>query len=99
VGDEEDQRPLERQVYVEDRYLPFGELTSDDARRLADKFSGLSGGGLEQRVGPAGREWRQLAKLMDERGAATVAELDEEQVGDFAERLRVIPPGGSWLSS
>jgi hypothetical protein len=90
VGDEEDQGPLERQVYVEDRYLPFGELTSDDARRLADKFSGLSGGG---------REWRQLAKLMDERGAATVAELDAEQVGDFAERLRVIPPGGSWLSS
>ena len=52
---------LVREVYVGDAYKPFGELTAQDARALAEQFSGLSGGGLEQKVAPVGRAWRELA--------------------------------------
>ena len=88
---------LAREVYVRDRYLPFGELDPGDARFLADQFSGLSGGGLEQRVAPAARAWRELAELLEERGAETVAALSAEEAASYAERARVIPPGGGWL--
>jgi hypothetical protein len=99
VADTENDRPLDTQVYVEDRYVAFGELTSDDARRLADKFSGLSGGGLEQKVAPVGTAWRELANLMEESGAERVADLGAERAAQLAESLRVVPPGGGWLSS
>jgi hypothetical protein len=92
-----DDEILDRQVYVEDRYMRFGDLTSADARRLADQFSGLSGGGLEKRVAPAAGEWRKLAELLEEREAETVAALDLDEARDYAERVRVVPPGGSWL--
>ena len=88
---------LDRQVYVRDRYLPFGEVTPADARLLAEQFSGLTGGGLEQNVAPVGRGWRDLAELMEDRGADTVAELGAEAAAEFGERLRIVPRGGSWL--
>jgi hypothetical protein len=90
---------LGREVYVRDAYKRFGELTEADARALADQFSGLSGGGLEAKVAPVGRAWRELAELMAESGAARVADLGAERAGELAEGLRVVPPGGSWLSS
>jgi hypothetical protein len=97
VAKDADDEILARQVYVGDRYLRFGELTSGDCRRLAEQFSGLSGGGLEQRVAPAATEWRQLAELLDERGVETVSALDLDEARDYAERVRVVPPGGGWL--
>ncbi len=88
---------LAREVYVGDAYKPFGELTADDARSLAEQFSGLSGGGLEQKVAPVGRAWRELAEAIEQHGAATVAELGAEEAAKRAEQLRVVPPGGAWL--
>ena len=88
---------LARQVYVGDGYKPFGELTAQDARALAEQFSGLSGGGLEQKVAPVGRAWRELADTIEQQGAATVAELGAEEAARRAEQLRVVPPGGAWL--
>jgi hypothetical protein len=99
VADSEKLGILDRQVYVQDRYLPFGELTADDARTLAERFTGLSGGGLEAKVAPVGRAWRELADLMTESGATRVADLGPERAAELAEGLRVVPPGGSWLSS
>jgi hypothetical protein len=90
---------LAREVYVGDTYKSFGEVTPDDARALADQFSGLSGGGLEAKVAPVGRAWRELAELMSDSGAARVADLGAERAAALAEGLRVVPPGGSWLSS
>jgi hypothetical protein len=90
---------LAREVYVGDGYKRYGELTVSDARTLADQFSGLSGGGLEAKVVPVGMAWRELAKLMTESGAARVADLGRERAAELAEGLRVVPPGGSWLSS
>jgi hypothetical protein len=89
---------LRREVYVGDAYKPFGEVTPDDARRQADHFTGLSGGGLEAKVAPVGRAWRELAELMAKSGAVRVADLGAERAGELAEGLRVVPPGGSWLS-
>ena len=99
MADSEKLGILERQVYVQDRYKPFGDVTPDDARILAERFSGLSGGGLEAKVAPVGRAWRELADLMAESGAPRVADLGAERAAELAEGLRVIPPGGSWLSS
>jgi hypothetical protein len=98
MADSQSESVLDRQVYVEDHYVPFGEVTPDDARRLAERFSGLSGGGLEAKVAPAGRAWRELAALMDESEASRVADLGEARAAELAEGLRVVPPGGSWLS-
>jgi hypothetical protein len=36
---------------------------------------------------------------MDEGGAERVADLGAERAGELAESLRVVPPGGGWLSS
>jgi hypothetical protein len=99
VTDSEKLGILERQVYVHDRYLPFGDLTADDARTLAERFTGLTGGGLEAKVAPVGRAWRELADLMTDSGATRVADLGPERAAELAEGLRVVPPGGSWLSS
>ncbi len=90
---------LGREVYVGDAYKEFGEVTAADARALAGQLSGLSGGGLEAKVVPVGRAWRELADLLTESGATRVADLGPERAGELAEGLRVVPPGGSWLSS
>ena len=88
---------LRREVFVGDRYVPFGEIGITEARALAEQFRGLSGGGLEQNVAPVGLAWRELADLLEERSAASVAELGEAVTPKLAERLRIIPRGGSWL--
>ena len=88
---------LKREVFVGDRYVAFGEIGSADARALAERFRGLSGGGLEQKVAPVGTAWLELARLIDERGVGSVAELGDAVTPKLAERLRVVPPGGSWL--
>jgi hypothetical protein len=88
---------LVREVYVGDVYKPFGDLTAEDARSLADHLSGHSGGGLEKHTAPVAIAWGELATLLDERGAESVGDLGDEQARQFAARLRVVPPGGSWL--
>jgi hypothetical protein len=88
---------LGREVYVGDAYKPFGELTASEARALGEQFSGLSGGGLEQKVAPVGRAWRELAEALEQSGAKRVAELGIEEAARRAEHLRVVPPGGAWL--
>jgi hypothetical protein len=94
-----DDELLSREVYVGSAYKRFGDVTPDDARALAERFSGLQGGGLEQTVAPVGRAWRELVEQMAENDATCVADLGAERAGELAERLRVVPPGGGWLSS
>jgi hypothetical protein len=88
---------LGREVFVGDHYVAFGKIGSADASALAERFRGLSGGGLEQMVAPVGRAWLDLAELIEERGVGSVAELGDAVTPELAERLRVVPPGGSWL--
>jgi hypothetical protein len=88
---------LVREIYVGDGYKRFGELTAEDARSLADQLSGHAGGGLEKHTAPVAIGWRELAKTLDELEIDSVAELGDDQAQHFAARLRIVPPGGSWL--
>ncbi len=77
-------------------YKPFGELTSADARTLAAGLRGVSGGGLEAKVLPVSTGWTELARMLEE-AQGTVADLDPEVITSIAERVWVIPPGGTLL--
>ncbi len=87
---------LQREVFVDGAYKAFGELSAEDARKLAAELRGLSGGGLEARVMPVKTAWTELAGLLEE-SQATVAELDRETATAIAERVWVVPPGGTLL--
>jgi hypothetical protein len=87
---------LQRQVYIGDAYKSFGEVSAEDARAQAAKLRGITGGGLDAKVAPVKAGWLELAKLLDSPGA-TVSDLDAETVSAFAERVWVIPPGGTLL--
>lgn len=87
---------LQRQVYMGDAYKPFGEVTAEDARAQAAKLRGITGGGLDAKVMPVRTGWLELAELLDSPGA-TVSDLDPETAAKFAERVWVIPPGGTLL--
>ena len=88
--------PLQRKVFVDGAYKPFGELTSEDARKLAAGLRGVSGGGLEAKVMPVLTAWTELSRLLDS-PTAKVADLDPDVAGAIAERVWVVPPGGTLL--
>ena len=88
---------LEAKVYDGESYRPFGELSAEDADGRATELRDATGFGPTMRVRPVAQGWGELAKLMREREAATVSELDDDTVADFAERLWVVQPGGSLM--
>lgn len=92
---EKGREALEEKVYDGESYRPFGELTAADARGRADELKQLTGFGPTMRVRPVAQGWTELAALMDEEGAATVADLATDRVTEFAERLWVIQPSRS----
>lgn len=89
--------PLTRPVFAAGSARPFGELTVADVEARAAELSQALGLGHRSRVGAVASAWRGLAELMRERSASTVAELDREEIAARAERLWVVPPGGSLL--
>jgi hypothetical protein len=48
-------------------------------------------------VASVARAWSELARRMSDEGAQTVADLGEQAAAELAERLWVVPPGGSLL--
>ncbi len=76
---------------------PFGELTVDEVRAHAAALGEATGFGHRSRVGAVAAAWREFARLMDERGAERVEDVSADLLETFAERLWVIPPGGSLL--
>ena len=89
--------PLNEEVYCDGRYRPFGELTVDQVAAHGAELGEAAGLGHGSRVGGVSISWKELARTMSDREAATVADLDAETVETFAERLWVVPPGGSLL--
>ena len=75
----------------------FGELTVTQVEAHATGLAEATGFGHRSRVGAVAAAWRGLAALMHERGAATVADLEPDEVRSRAEALWVLPPGGSLL--
>jgi hypothetical protein len=88
---------LAEPVFAGGRSKPFAELTAAEVRARADELKATTGWGPTARVAGVALAWATFARAMDEAGAATVAELDPEVIAEHAEKLWVIPPGGSLL--
>jgi hypothetical protein len=88
---------LAQPVFAGGRSKPFAEVTAGEVRERGEELKGAAGWGPTVKVGSVGRAWSELASVMEAAGAATVGDLDPEAVAARAEKLWVIPPGGSLL--
>jgi len=88
---------LDRPVHAGGADRRFGELSVDDVRAHAAELRSAAGWGPTARIATVARAWRELADEMATAGAATVAELGAERAEELAQRLWVVPPGGSLL--
>jgi hypothetical protein len=88
---------LARPISVGGTERAFGDLTAAEVEAHAASLAEATGYGHRSRVGAVAGAWRALASLMDERDAATVAELGPDEIAARAEALWVVPPGGSLL--
>jgi hypothetical protein len=88
---------LGQRVYAGGQTKPFGELTADDVRARAEELRAGTGWGPTAKVAAVASAWGELSRLMELEHARTVADLQPEAVAERAERLWVVPPGGSLL--
>ena len=88
---------LDEKVFAGGRTKPFGEMTADEVKTRAAELKSTTGWGPTARVAAVATAWGELARLMDDAGARTVAELDLDDLDARAQRLWVVPPGGSLL--
>jgi hypothetical protein len=88
---------LAEPVFAGGRTKPFAELTTAEVRARAEELRAATGWGPTAKVGSVARAWSELARLMDETAAATVADLNPAAISERAQQLWVIPPGGSLL--
>jgi hypothetical protein len=88
---------LAEPVFAGGRSKPFAELTADEVRARADELKAATGWGPTAKVASVAMAWGVFARLMEQQGAATVADVDREAVAEHAEKLWVVPPGGSLL--
>jgi hypothetical protein len=88
---------LEARVFAGGRTKAFGDVTQEEVRARADELRANSGWGPTARVAAVASAWAELARLMHSTGAATVADLDRDTVVGLAQKLWVVPPGGSLL--
>ena len=88
---------LARPVHAGGVDRPFGELSVDDVRAHAAELASAAGWGPTARVATVAHAWRELATHMAGAGAQTVSDLGAQTAAEFAERLWVLPPGGSLL--
>jgi hypothetical protein len=91
------ERPLERPVYAQDGYKPFGEFTLDDVQARATELTAATGWGPTARVAGVARGWSELARAMTAARVTSVRELPLGVAEEFARKLWVVPPGGSLL--
>ena len=91
------QKVLAETVFAGGRSKPFAEVTVDEVRARAQELRDATGWGPTAKVGSVAMAWGELARLMDTAGVATVGDLDPGAVAERAERLWVVPPGGSLL--
>jgi len=95
--DERLDRVLAEQVYTGTAYKPFAEMTLAEVEARAAELEGAVGFGPTQRVASVASVWKGLAEAMRRQPAATVGELDRADLLTRADRLWVVPPGGSFL--
>jgi hypothetical protein len=83
---------LSAQVHQGESYVGFGELTVAEVEGRAAELGSVGSWGPLQRAAKVSRAWADLGRIMRERGAATVADLDAETIVKFAEYTWVLPP-------
>jgi hypothetical protein len=88
---------LAERVFAGGESKPFGQLSQTEVEERADELRSATGWGPTARVAAVAMAWRELARLMAERGAGTVAELPPDDLQARAQKLWVVPPGGSLL--
>ena len=88
---------LAEPVFAGGRSKPFAELTADEVRSRAEELKAATGWGPTAKVAGVALAWAAFARLMEEQGAATVADVDRQTLAEQAEKLWVVPPGGSLL--
>ncbi len=91
------ERVLAEHVFSGGRSKPFAELTIDEVRERAEELKAVTGWGPTARVGSVAMAWAELGRLMEHVEAATVGDLRHDAVVERAEKLWVVPPGGSLL--
>lgn len=93
----EAERVLAEPVFGGGRSKPFGEMTADEVRDRAAELKSAVGWGPMAKVASVAMAWGELARLMQSTGAQTVADVDRDAIAERAEKLWVVPPGGSLL--
>jgi hypothetical protein len=88
---------LAEPVFAGGRSKPFAELTTHEVRARAEELKAATGWGPTAKVGSVAMAWSELARLMESTGATTVADLDPAAVSERAQKLWIVPPGGSLL--
>jgi hypothetical protein len=88
---------LAERIFAGGESKPFGELRRAEVEERADELRSATGWGPTARVASVATAWRELARLMTELGAETVGELPAEELEARAQKLWVVPPGGSLL--
>jgi hypothetical protein len=88
---------LGQSVFAGNANVPFGALTTDQARARADELRAATGWGPTARVASVALAWRELALTMERSSANAVGDLDPEIIVELAPRLWIVPPGGSLL--
>ena len=90
------QRVLAEQVFAGGRSKPFAELTADEVQARAAELKAATGWGPTAKVASVAMAWAELARLM-EHGGGDRCRLEPDEVARRAEKLWVVPPGGSLL--
>jgi hypothetical protein len=91
------ERVLAEQVFAGGRSKQFRELTADEVRERAAELKAATGWGPTARVASVAMAWAELGRLMEHVEAPTVGDLRPDAVVERAEKLWVVPPGGSLL--
>ena len=88
---------LAEKVYAGGQTKAFAELTRAEVEARAQELRDASGWGPTARVGSVAREWGALARVMAEQGVESVGEVSSEEIVGRAQKLWIVPPGGSLL--
>ncbi len=90
-------RVLSEHVFAGGRSKPFAELTLDEVKERAAELRAATGWGPTAKVGSVAMAWAELGRLMEHVQVRRVGELRPDAVVERAEKLWIVPPGGSLL--
>ena len=90
-------RVLAERVFAGGRSKPFAEMTADEVKARAAELRAATGWGPTAKVGSVAMAWGELGRLMEHVDAADRRRPEADAVAERAEKLWVVPPGGSLL--